>query len=385
MMVHTRLRKKVCWVVSCEFAVTSFLLDHIASLHPHCDFTLVLNTDNPRFLEAYGLHIRVIPVGIERQISIWRDIKAQLKLTWIFFRERFDVVHSITPKAGLLAMVASWIARVPNRIHTFQGEVWITRRGFWRVFLKAMDKLVARLATRLLVVSPSELRFLEQEKIIPPRKAEVLAKGSICGVNGARFRPNANARETIRKEFGIAPSAMLFLYVGRLIIDKGVLDLATAFARVCAEEGDAHLMLVGPEEQEMQERIRSIVGSKSENRIHFVGYTRIPEQYMAAADALCLPSYREGFGMVIIEAGAVGIPVLASRIYGITDALEDRVTGMLHEPRDADGLHCLMRQLIDNPEMRVTMGADARKRVERDFSMEIVTAAVVEYYKKMLS
>lgn len=381
--MDTNTKKKVCWVVSCEFAVNSFLLDQIAVLQEHYDLTLIVNTDNPRFLGNHGLRVRVVPVGIERQISLWRDLRAQARLIWIFARERFDVVHSITPKAGLLAMVAGWLARVPNRIHTFQGEVWITRRGFWRMFLKAMDKLVARLATRLLVVSSSERAFLLEHGIVPPGKSQVLAKGSICGVNIARFRPDTATRALIRKQAGLADSDIVFLYVGRLIVDKGVLDLAVAFSRLCGAYPDVHLMVVGPDEHDMRDKMLSLTDTAHQRRLHFYGYTKTPEQYMVAADVLCLPSYREGFGVVIIEAAAVGIPVIASRIYGITDALEENVTGLLHEPRDSEELHGQMKRLIDNPGIRKKMGEDARLRAQRDFSRESVTAAVVAYYKKM--
>lgn len=382
--VYRVTKKKVCWVVSCEFAVNSFLLDQIAVLQEHYDLTLIVNTDNPRFLGSHGSRVRVIPVGIERQISLWRDLRAQARLIWIFVCERFDVVHSITPKAGLLAMVAGWLARVPNRIHTFQGEVWITRQGFWRMFLKAMDKLVARLATRLLVVSFSEQKFLLEQGIVPSGKSQVLAKGSICGVNTTRFRPDLVTRAAVRKQLGLSDSDKLFLYVGRLLVDKGVLELAAAFSRLCNTYPDVHLLVVGPDEHNMRDKMLSLMNAAHHQRLQFYGYTKTPEQFMTAADVLCLPSYREGFGVVIIEAAAVGIPTVASRIYGIMDAIEENVTGFLHEPRDSEALHDQMKRLIDNPDIRKKMGEDARLRAQRDFSRESVTAAVVAYYKKMI-
>lgn len=383
--MDTNTKKKVCWVVSNEFVVRSFLLDQIAALQEHYDLTLIVNTGNPHFLEDHGLRVRVIPVGIERQISLWRDLRALARLIWIFSRERFDVVHSITPKAGLLAMAAGWLTRVPNRIHTFQGEVWITRQGFWRIFLKATDRLVAGLATRLLVVSFSEQKFLLEQGVIPPGKSQVLANGSICGVDIARFHPDAVMRAGIRKQAGLADYDMLFLYVGRLTVDKGLLDLAAAFSRLCGVYPDVHLMMVGPDEQGMREKILSLIDAAHQRRLHFSGYTKTPEQYMAAADVLCLPSYREGFGVVIIEAAAVGIPAIASRIYGITDALEENVTGLLFEVGNiadlVDKMTCLT---LDRP-FRHGLGKNAALRARRDFDQKVVVAAMARHYEHLIA
>ena len=171
----------------------------------------------------------------------------------------------------------------------------------------------------------------------------------------------------------------MFVFVGRLKRDKGVVDLAQAFARVAAET-NAYLVLVGPDEEALTGTVRSAAGAN----LRLVGMTEAPERYMAAGDVFCLPSYREGFGAVIIEAAAAGLPAIGSRIYGITDAIGDGVTGILVAAADVEGLADAMRLLaLDEPKRRALAHA-ARERALNHFSRDVVTAAVVAFYERIL-
>jgi glycosyltransferase involved in cell wall biosynthesis len=274
-------------------------------------------------------------------------------------------------------MLAAWIVRVPLRIHTFQGEVWVTKTGVIKHLLIFIDKLVNMLSTNLTIVSQSEKAFLEDHNIINRQKGIVFANGSISGVDIARFRPNHQARITVREELKIPFEEKVFLFMGRLTKDKGVLDLAQAFSRM--EVGKAHLLFVGPDEQNMQSEIQSLIKCCS-RYVHFLPKTDRPELYMAAADVLCLPSYREGFGSVVIEAAAVGIPTIASCIYGITDAIVDGQTGLLHAPRDINAIKNCMENLINNDKLRFVLGERARVRVLEDFTSEVLTQEWVNFY-----
>lgn len=375
---------RICYLTTTDLVIRFFLTEHIRRAVDKYDVTVVANTVEPDLLSRAGIGARLKPFAIERDIALWPDLKALIRLYLFFRSERFDLVHSIAPKAGFLGMLAAWMARVPIRIHTFQGEVWVTRRGPVRWLLRTIDRLTAYLATDLLVVGQLERQFLIDEGIIPHAKATVLGQGSISGVDVARFCPSAEQRESVRQEFGLKSSDLLFVFLGRLKRDKGVLDLAQAFRDVCNEVTHVHLAFIGPDEDELRSLIDSLC-YPYRSKLHFHGYTAVPERYLAAADVLCLPSYREGFSVTVIEAGACGVPVVASRIYGIIDALEDEVTGLLHEPRDIAGIAKLLRRLANNAEERKSLGEQARSRVLRAFRQEDLISATQTYYANALA
>lgn len=366
-------------MLTAEFAVKAFLLNHLRALSEIYDVTVIVNTNNPNFLTENNVNVKVIPLSIARNISLFSDFSSLVKLIKIFSQERFSSVHSVTPKAGLLAMLAAWIVRVPLRIHTFTGQVWVNKGGFKRFLFKQLDCLVATLTTHNIVDSPSQRQFLLQEKVVSSNKSVVFASGSISGVDIARFRPNQPARVSVRQKLNIPNEATVFLFIGRLTRDKGVIDLARAFSGL----GGAYLLFVGPDEQNMQAEIIRIAGESSLN-MHFVGHTDEPEFYMAAADVLCLPSYREGFGSVVIEAAAVGIPAIASRIYGISDAVVDGVTGLLHEPRDINGIKNCMEQMRSNAVLRLNFGESAKKRAIKEFDSKLITQEWINFYRENL-
>ena len=236
----------------------------------------------------------------------------------------------------------------------------------------------------MLADSASQREFLIAQGIVAATNSAVLAQGSSCGVDTARFRPDAAARERIRRRHGIPPDAIVFLYLGRINRDKGLLDLAHAFAEIGAKHADAHLLLVGPDEGNLRAALTTAAADCAA-RLHSAGLTDRPQEYFAAADVCCLPSYREGFPTTILEAAAAGLPAVASRIYGITDAVVDGETGLLFEPSDVRQLALSMRTLAGDAGLRIRMGQTARERALRDFSSTVVTAALLEYYEKLLA
>ena len=362
--------------------VTTFLRQPIRQLGETYEIYVAANLRPDKLLPGLEDAITVLPVGIERKISPWRDFLALIQMIRLFRRYRFEIVHSVTPKAGLIAMAASFLSGVNTRIHTFTGQVWATRSGAARLVLKNVDRLIALLATHVLVDSASQRQFLLDEGIVAAGKSSVLAKGSISGVDTERFRPNPEARSRIRHELGIPGENMVFLFLGRLNRDKGILDLATAFAGIAGENPRAHLLLVGPDEENMRPAILNLTASCA-GQVHFVDFAKCPEDYLAAADVLCLPSYREGFGNVIIEAAAVGIPAIASRIYGVVDAVEENRTGLLYPARDIGALRACLAELANAPERRLELGHQARARALAEFSGEKLAAAWLEYYRTL--
>jgi glycosyltransferase involved in cell wall biosynthesis len=375
--------KKICIVTTSPLIVNFFLLPFLSSLGRDYRVALAVNPDEDTALaEGHGAELIALP--IRRKISPWSDLRVLALMVRLFRERRFDAVHSFSPKAGLLATVAARIAGVPVRIHTYTGQVWMTRSGIMRSLLAVADRMIARSATHLLADSPSQLQVLLDFGIVEnAHKCRVLGSGSVSGVDPVRFRPDGAARAAVRAELGIAANAMVFLFLGRLTREKGVLDLAQAFASLAPAYPAAVLLLVGPDEETVRPKIESICRAHA-GRVRFAGHTRTPERFIAAADALCLPSYREGFGMAIIEAAAAGIPAIGSRIYGITDAIVEDETGLLHAPADAGGLAERMRALIENPALRERLGARARQRAVAEFNQQRLTRALLNFYREAL-
>lgn len=379
--IVTLPKPKICFITASELTVRWFLLDQLNALSQRYDVTLIVNTDNADFLADTGVQVRVLPVRIERKISLWQDGLALLHLMQIMRREQFAAVHSVTPKAGLLAMLAAAICRVPVRIHTFTGQVWATRTGNARRLLKLLDTVTAGLTTHLLVDSNSQRQFLIDERVTSAAKASVLGHGSISGVDVKRFPPNLHNRQKVRADLSLNETDVVFMYLGRLNADKGLLDLAAAFAQ--SAQANWHWVIVGPDEADLMPELMRIC-EKVAAQFHFLGRSQAPEVEMAAADVFCLPSYREGFGTVLIEAAAMGLPVLASRIYGITDAVVEGKTGLLHAPKSIEEIAAKMRLLADDAELRKRLGEQGMVRARRDFSQAYVTGEVLAFYERLV-
>jgi len=354
---------------------------HIRALSRKYDLTLVANGDASAVAPDSLLddHVSFRSVRIARQVSIVADLVALVALWRMFRSEKTHIVHSISPKAGLLAMTAGLLARVPIRIHWYTGQVWATKSGLWRWMLKKLDQVLARCATHLLVDSHSQRAFLLDEKVVRPERVTVLGNGSVCGVDAIRFKPDATRRVEIRERLQIPDAAVLALYLGRLNRDKGVLELASAFVLAAQRSADLHLLLVGPDEAGVQARIADTCSTVAD-RVHFLGYTADPEAYMAAADFFVLPSHREGFGSSVIEAAACGIPAIGSRIYGLTDAIVDEKTGLLVPVGDIGAIANAMLRLAMDREYRLVLGKQGLARAREDFSQQALTDALLAYY-----
>lgn len=373
-------KKKICFIATVEFAISVYLLNHIKVMSDLYDITVITNSKDPDALSQSLGGVKVFHIPFERKISLLKDLQTLLLLIKMIKQSAFDSVHSIMPKTGLLAMIAGFVCHIPVRIHTFTGQVWITKSGLSRWWLLSMDKLIVTLATSVMADSSSQKDILVKNSVVADSKITVLAKGSICGVDTERFKPYQPSRISVRHEYSIADNDIVILYLGRMNIEKGVLDLAKAFCNIHQYRNNVHLMLVGPDEQGVGAKIKNNF-RQCLNKVHFVNYTSSPEKYMNGADIFCLPSYREGFGSVIIESAAVGIPSIATRIYGVADAIEDGVTGFLYEVKNIRELEEKLMSLIDNQKVRMTMGTAACERVRISFTKEILTQAMVEFYE----
>ena len=334
-------------------------------------------------LDNISSKVNVINLPIERNINLFSDLRALLLLISIFYKNGFSLVHSVSPKAGLLASIAGWVTRVPNRLHTFTGQVWMTKKGVSRWFLKLLDIIIVTLNTNILVDSFSQQDFLIKEGVLSKDLSIVLGSGSISGVDVNQFQPSKIHRNLIRKQLNIKDDCVIFLFVGRLKKEKGIFELIEAFKNVSEQHNDVALLIVGPDEEELKQELVSRLETSKEF-VRFIDFTKVPEQYMAASDVFVLPSYREGFGSVIIEAASCGLPSIGSNIYGLSDAIKLEETGFLVPVRSSKPLEEVMLKLVNNDKLRNEMGTNARKRAIYHFSQDNITLEFLQLYKRLV-
>ena len=375
-------RRRIAWVMHSVYNVKFFLVPHLKMLSNYYDVTLYLKNDAPDILLQLDLPVRVIEVPIERRVHIYSDLKALWCLWRSLRKEKPELVHSTTAKGGLLGMLAAFFSGIPIRIHTFQGEVWPHYQGLKRLLFKGLDSLVAKLATHITVVSQSELDFLRAHRVLGETQGRVFGAGSIGGVDLKRFHPVPTVREARRRELGYSEGDCVLLYLGRLQADKGLDVLCEAVTLVSKDTSLAsiQMLVVGPDEDDLAAGLQHDL----EERISIYPYTDAPESFIAAADILVLPSFREGFGMVLIEAAAMGVPAIGSRIHGISCAVVDGKTGLLFDVGNSRQLAEAIKRLGNNQALRETLGNNGRLRVMKEFDQAFILEEIKQFYFECL-
>lgn len=371
--------KKIAFISSVPYALDVFMRENISSCARYCQVSLITSPKDIKILN--NLNAKLISSDIKRKPSLLTDAILFIHLIRLFRQGKYDLIHSITPKAGFFSMLIGWLCRVPIRVHSFTGQVWFNKTGLNRFFLKCCDRMIVLFSTHILVDSPSQLTFLKKERVLT--KGIVIGKGSICGVNSKKFHPNVSTRIEIRKKLKIRKNDKVILFIGRLNADKGILDLAKAFMSLLSEYNNIFLVIVGQEENITHKSLENFF-EKHMDRVRLQGFTNTPEKFMAAADVFCLPSYREGFGQVLIEAAASGLPSIATKIYGITDAIEDKKSGILVPVNDTLALRKALLQVLFNKSLSRKMGNYARQRALKFFSSKFVASEMKKFYKNTL-
>ena len=377
-------KPKIALIATIPFSIKVFLFPHIEVLAKDFDIVIMTAKDDTGCFEGLLSGVEFKPFPIVREISLIDDIKSLYFLYKALRQENVSIVHSITPKAGLLTMLAGRFARVPNRLHTFTGQVWATQTGIMRRVLKYFDRIIVSSSSLVLADSISQRLFLEDQKVVPRNELMVLGDGCLNGVDCKRFFPDRRQRDETRRALSLNNDDFLILYLGRIKKEKGVLDLAQAFVKIKRKIKNATLVFVGPDEENLESEIRNTT-ALFQSDIRFVPYTAEPEYFMMAADVFCMPSYREGFGSVIVEAAACNVPSVASRVYGLTDAIAEGETGLMHTAGNIDELTEAIVCLAEDHQLRESLGAAARRRSMDLFSQERISKEWRKLYIDLLT
>lgn len=334
--------------------------------------------------------IRTIHVEMRREIALWQDLKSLFSLTWLFLCERPAIVHANTPKGSLLAMWAAWMARVPNRIYLVTGLRFETTTGKFRLLLKTMERLTCFFATKVIPEGEGVKATLLREKITRQPMSKIL-NGNINGIDLAFFKrtPEVELQATeIRHSLGANAETLVFGFAGRIVRDKGVNELVAAFSKLKKEVGgdSVRLLLLGDFEDALDpvsDETRAEI-SRPDSGIFAPGFKRDLRPYYAAMDAFVLPSYREGFPNVVIQAGAMSVPCIVSDINGCNEIIREGENGTIIPPRDEEALYAAMKHFYENRETLVpALAAHSRELIASRYEQGAVWDATLAMYRKL--
>lgn len=318
-----------------------------------------------------------IEISITRKPNLFQDLRTLYQLIRHLRKRKPKIVLTLMPKAGLLGQMAGFLTGVPTRVHVFTGQVWASKTGSVRQILVWFDKLIAKLATHLLTDGHSQKSVIVEAGIAPAPKINVPGHGSICGVDTKRFYPDATLRSAERHGLNFTNDDFLFLFLGRLANDKGVgtyLDLAEQLK----DMPGVHFLLVGQDDDNWQPKISAL--RRAGVNVRYLGYRLDCENILRAVDVMVLPSLREGFGSVVIEAGACAIPVITTDVYGLKDSVQDGVNGLTYPVGDTQRLVKLAQKLATNAGLCRTLGRNGRTRALSLFNSDYVVKRWDEYF-----
>lgn len=335
--------------------------------------------------EKCGHHI----IHMTRKMTPFTDIVSLWKLYRLFRNQRPDIVHSHTPKAGLLAMIAARFAGIKIRIHTVAGLRFMTSAGTARKILVQMEKLTGRAATHVWPNSQSLLNYIRQHKLVSTGKLEVIGLGSSNGINLSRFSPsalNGDKLSKVKEKISYNDQLIYLLCVGRIVKDKGIDELVKTFEKLYKNNNKLRLVLVGEFEDELDpvsDETRSSL--KTHPGIILTGWSDEVEYYMHFAYALVHPSYREGFPNVLLQAGAMYCPVICSRIEGNVDIVEHEQTGLLFEVKNEEDLRSKLEQSFSNRQALKEYAVSLRKKIENYFDQPVLHELIRKRYEELLA
>lgn len=325
--------------------------------------------------------VRTIAVPLERRISLIKDIISLFRLIVIFTKEKPDIVHSITPKAGLLSMLAAWITRVPVRMHTFTGLVFPTATGKMQKLLIAMDRLTCFCATHINPEGEGVKRDLINYRITS-KPLHIIANGNVSGIDLVHYERTPEVEEAAQNY--ISTDVFTFCFVGRLVCDKGINELIHVFCRLYNENRKIRLLLVGPFEKNLD----PVLPEVEEQILHHSGIKYLAWQsdvrpFLAASDAFVFPSYREGFPNVVMQAGAMGLASIVTDINGCNEIIVDGKNGVIIPSKDEEALYQAMKDFVAHPEKVKQMAANARSMIASRYEQKMVWEALLEEYRRV--
>ncbi len=382
-------RKGLIRITTIPLSLEKLLEGQLAFMKDY--FEIVAISAEPERLESYAKKegVRFFPLELTRKITPIKDIVAVFRLYQFLKKEKPSIVHTHTPKAGIVGMMAAWLAGIPNRLHTVAGLPLMEATGFKRTILDFVEKLTYRFATRVYPNSQGLYDFIISEKFTKSSKLSIIANGSSNGIDTDHFNPtnfSESDKISLRDKWKIPQNNFLFIFVGRLVKDKGINELIAAFSKLSKSKSNISLLLVGPFENDLDPLSPESLKSIGENpNIYSIGYQNDVRPYLAIANALVFPSYREGFPNVVMQAGAMGLPSIVTDINGCNEIVQQGVNGLIVPPKNEEALYEAMEQMATKALMHSSLKSSARKIIVEKYNRKEVWEALLAEYRKCVN
>ena len=351
-------------------------------------YEVIAVSSDHEYLKKIGLreNVKTFPIEMSRKITPIKDLLAVFKIFLFLRKEKPLIVHSHTPKAGILAMIASKCAGVPIRLHTVAGLPLMETSGFKRFLLEKVEKLTYQCATKVYPNSTGLYNFILENKFIEPKKMKVIGNGTSNGINTAHFSTDQVSvceKQSIKKELGIIAQDFVFIFVGRLVGDKGINEVVQAFKKVIEQNAKIKLILVGMPEQELDPLENQTQEEINNNKnILFVGYQDDIRPYLAVSKALIFASYREGFPNVVLQAGAMGLPSIVTNINGCNEIITDGKNGIIIPVKNTKAIEKAVRTIVENNDFYTDLQSNTRKMITSRYEQKAVWEAILEEYRR---
>jgi glycosyltransferase involved in cell wall biosynthesis len=333
--------------------------------------------------------IEVYPIEMTRKITPFRDIKSVIQLYFYFKKAKPFIVHTHTPKAGIVGMLAAKFAKVPNRLHTVAGLPLLEATGIKRKILDFVEKLTYSSATKIYPNSKGLNEIIIQNKFCDKNKLKVLANGSSNGIDTSYFDANLFSEEKndlLKAELGISKEDFVFIFVGRLVKDKGINELIQAFKKYEIEKNNIKLLLIGDYETELDPLdAKTLALIDSCGKIITTGFQYDVRPYLAISSCLIFPSYREGFPNVVMQAGAMSLPCIVTNINGCNEIIQERVNGLLIPVKDVEATFSAMKEIVENTTLFQSLKMVSREMILNRYEQKVVWQALLNEYQLLES
>lgn len=378
--------KKIIRTATVSISLDILLKGQLAFLKEHYEVVAVSGQDVHLDNVANREGVRTIALSIQRQISPFKDFISLLKLYKVLRKEKPLIVHSITPKAGLLTMIAAYFAGVPIRIHTFTGLVFPYKKGFLHHLLLFIDKVLCRFATHIIPEGEGVKKDLLAFKVTK-KPLKVIANGNVNGIDLDFFNPNKvfqDEQENLKQQLHINATDFVFVFVGRLVSDKGINELVIAFTNLCKQNSNCKLLLVGPFESELDPLNSETLDLISSNKsIISVGFQEDIRPYLVLSDVFVFPSYREGFPNVVLQAGAMNLPCIVTDICGSNEIIIPNENGIIIPVKNEIAIFDTMQLLYHDKDLFQNLQSKSRVNIVSRFQQELVWNNLLKEYKRL--